>query len=440
MFERVRDSLLIKNSLLSGASFAVPLLIMLLFTPTLVSQMGTEGYGLWNVAVSSLSMMTVFEFGLGVTISKFIAEYHESADFHGISTVISLGFIANVVLGLVLFFPLYFFADQISSLFQSEIIPQTAIVKTLQITSFGFVPLLIRNSGLAIPEGFQNFKASSSIRTIQSALVVVAAYFVSKLGGTIEQVAFSTVVLMWITGIASLVIAYTSLRALPILFPYYEKKYVVKMFSFVAYSGLKGIGAQLFSTVDRVAVGAVLGLSNLTYYAICIGVANKFIALASSLTQALVPATSSLNASGNLEKVRNYFWGATAVLTAINLIIGFVAILTADVLLTLWMGPEFTAQALAMFRVLIFIYMILAITAPAAQVANGIGIPWVNTIGALIGGISTIFLIIVLGRKFGLVGVGWANLASWVRLIAPLVIIWKLRKHTALTAEPSTVR
>lgn len=437
VLSRAKNSRVVQNSLFSGAGFAVPFLIMLLFTPTLVRQMGTEGYGLWSVAVSSLSMMGMLELGLGLAVSKFIAEYFESANYEGISTVVSVGLFANILIGVFLFFPLYLFANQISGLFQSDTIPQAAIVRTLQITSFGFIPMLLRNSSLAVPEGFQNFKVSTTIRTAQSALVVIVALLVNQWGGTIEQVALSTVVIMWVTGVGSVVTAYFSLRSLPIIFPYYEKKYVSQMFSFVTYSGLRGIGAQLFTTVDRVAVGAVLGLSSLTYYAICIGIANKFIALSSALTQALVPATSSLYASGNTDKIRSYFWSGTAVLAAINLSVGLSAIFLADFLLTWWMGPEFTSQALGLFRILILVYMLLALTTPAAQIANGINIPWTNTVGALLGGTGTILLIVILGRQFGLHGVGWANAFSWIKFFVPILVFLKIRNHERMTLGSS---
>ena len=428
-FTQAKNNRVVQNSIFSSISFGIPFILMLLFTPTLIQQMGTEGYGLWSVAVSALSMMGMLEFGLGLAISKFIAEYQSIADYRGISTVVTVGIIANLLIGVILSAPLFLFAKQLSGLFQSDTISTSQIIKTLQIASFGFFPLLLRNSGLAIPEGLQNFKVSSSIRTLQSALVIIVALLVNQWGGTIEQVALSTILIMWIIGLASIGVAFLSLRQMPLIFPNLERKYVKAMFSFVTYSGLRGIGAQLFTTVDRIAVGAVLGLSNLTYYVVCIGIANKFIAFSSSLTQALVPAASSLYKGGNVAKVRQYFFRATAVVAITNLSIGLVTIWLANSLLSWWIDVDFAEKALELFRILIFIYMLLAVTAPAAQIANGIGVPWVNTIGALSGGIGTVLLIIILGRNFGLIGVGLANVAAWVRFWAPSFIYIKLQSY-----------
>ena len=270
---------------------------------------------------------------------------------------------------------------------------------------------------------------------MQSALVIIVALLVNQWGGTIEQVALSTVLIMWIIGLASMGVAFLSLHHMPIVFPAYERKYVKAMFSFVTYSGLRGIGAQLFTTVDRIAVGAVLGLSNLTYYVVCIGIANKFIAFSSSLTQALVPAASSLYKGGNIAKVRHYFLRATAVVAIINISIGLIAIWLANLLLSWWIDVDFAQQALELFRVLVFVYMLLALTTPAAQIANGIGLPWINTAGALLGGIGTVLLIIILGRSYGLAGVGWANIASWIKFVVPVFMLLQLSNQQALIKE-----
>ncbi|MCB8937667.1 MAG: oligosaccharide flippase family protein [Ardenticatenaceae bacterium] len=435
LFYQAKNNRVVQNSLYSGIGFAFPFLMMLLFTPSLLQKMGTEGYGLWSVAVSALSMMGVLEFGLGLAISKYIAEYDANDDFLGISTVVTVGVLSNLVVGFLLFIPLYLFANQISVLFESETIPQVQIVNALQIASFGFFPLLLRNVGLAIPEGFQNYKISSTIRTIQGGLVIIAALLVTQWGGTLEQVVLSTVVIMWFTGIASVIAAYFSLRSLPLVLPCLERKYLAKMLSYISYSGLRGVGAQLFTTVDRVAVGAVLGLSSLTYYTICIGIANKFIALSSALTQALVPATSSLYISGDKRKIRSYLLKSTGVLAAINLSAGILAILFADLLLRQWMGIEFAKQAVNLFRTLIFVYMFLSLTTPSAQIANGIGIPWVNTVGALIGGAGTILLIMHWGGQFGLIGTGWANAASWIKIIAFIFVLLKLQSADKIILE-----
>jgi len=83
----------------------------------------------------------------------------------------------------------------------------------------------------------------------------------------------------------------------------------------------------------------------------------------------------------------------------------------------LWMGSAFANQALIPLSILILVYALISIGAPAYHIANGIGIPWICMVGAISGGIVTSGLIVVLGRLMGLEGVAWANAGYWFSLI-----------------------
>jgi len=109
-----RHNRVAKNSLISVVGFVVSLLTLLFFTPVLVHRMGTDGYGLWSVSVSALGMMGMLELGLGLAISKYLAEYHANNNKEGISAVVTIGLAANFLMGIFIATPLYFFAAQIA--------------------------------------------------------------------------------------------------------------------------------------------------------------------------------------------------------------------------------------------------------------------------------------------------------------------------------------
>jgi O-antigen/teichoic acid export membrane protein len=205
-------------------------------------------------------------------------------------------------------------------------------------------------------------------------------------------------------------------------------QYSHKMFSFMVFSGATGASQQLFRYMDRITVGAVLGLSSVAYYTVLTGIVNRLVALSGTLTEALMPAASSWCATGNRDRLRKYLWRSTAIIALMNLTLGVFLIVFSEMLLRLWMGTEFAGQTLASFRILVLIYSLSAMTAPAYHIANGIGVPWANTLGGALGSVGTIVLIVVLGRLFDLEGASWANAASWARFIALAYVIYKLRR------------
>ena len=142
-----------------------------------------------------------------------------------------------------------------------------------------------------------------------------------------------------------------------------------------------------------------------------------------------MPAVSVLWANGDFKRVRTYFLKSTGVLVVLNFFIAIVLIALSEPLLLLWVGSDFMTHVLVSFRFLIVIYALISIAAPAYHVANGIGVPWINTFGSLFGGVSTIGLIILLGNKSGLLGVAIANSGYLINLVLIIFVMVSLQKR-----------
>jgi O-antigen/teichoic acid export membrane protein len=427
---RVSRNRVVKNSMYGAIGFILPVFTTLLFTPLLIRHMGYEGYGLWNVAISSFGLMGVLEFGLAAALAKYVAEYSANHDIDGLSAVATIGFVLNTAIGVLLTLPLYLLAPQIAQLFPTSDIAPDQVEGAIMVTSMGFIPLLLRNIGLAVPKGLQRFGILTIVISTQNVVVVVAALIVASLSGSIERVVLGTVVLMWLFGLGSLVIAFRMLRSLGVQF-LFSSAHLRKMFSFMAFAGLRGIGARAFSSMDRLAVGFVLGLSEVSYYTVAIGIANKLLSLSSTLTQALMPAASSWYATGKRRRLWTYFKRSTVALTILNLGLGAVLITLSGPFLRLWVGDDFARHALMPFRILVLVYALMSITAPASNIADGIGLPWINTFGALGSGLGTIWLIAVWGRTSGLEGVAWANAASWIKFVVPAYVSYRIFRRSS---------
>ena len=411
-----------RNSILNIMGFAVPTLMTLIFTPSLVHRMGTEDYGIWNVAISALGLMGVFEFGLGTALAKYVAEYTANNNSYGLSAAVSMGFVFNVFIGILMMLPLYFFSPQIARLF-----PDVTASSSIQLSdairwsSFGFIPLLLKNSGLAIPSGLQRYEIPVMVKVLQNTFTLLSAFMIVFLGGGVVEVVLSTVVLMWLSGFLSLLIALRMLKGFNTRIVF-SREYAKKIFSFMIFTGTTGIGIAMFSSLDRITVGAILGLSAVTYYTVSIGIANKLTALSSAFTQALMPAASSWQATGNNQKLKNYLWRSTVLTGLLNIVLGGGLILIAEPFMRIWMGNEFAEHVIVPFRILILVYALMSVSAPSFHIANGMGFPWINAVGTILQGVGIVGLIVLLGPRYGLTGAAWANASSWIKFISLVYI------------------
>lgn len=410
-FERYKENKVIRNSFYGIIQFLVPALLLLVFTPIFLHKMGIEQYGLWMLATSALGLMGMAEFALNTTISKFVAEFVESRDRVSLSVVISTGLVTYFLLGFGLIIPLYVFSPLLAGIFRpSEIISAEEISFVIRLMSLGFIPLLLRSGAMAIPIGLQRFQIPVIVTVSYQVLSYVAALLVVFLGGSVVQVVRSTVVVLWIAALGSLFIAQRMLQPFGLKFLITRSgKILRRMFSFALISGISGVGSQIFGFADRLAVGVVLGLDGVAYYTVIVSVSSKILQLSNALTSALMPAVSSWMASGDIRRVRAYFLSATISLFVLNSLIAGILIIFSGILLRLWMGEAFANHALIPFRILIVIYALISLNASSFFVAYGMGKPGINALTALVGGCSTIGLILIWGKTLGLLGTVLAN-------------------------------
>jgi O-antigen/teichoic acid export membrane protein len=332
-------------------------------------------------------------------------------------------------------------APHAASLFNSDEVPYDTIVGVMRLAAFGFIPLMLKNAGLAVPIGLQRFKIPMGVSVLQSVLTLSVAFAVTHEGGSVTQVVVSSMIVLWAIAVVAVLIGYRMLHALGarILLSATQASLMLK---FTAFTGVSGLGILLFSTVDRIVVGILLGPSAVAYYAIAAGIAANLVTIAGVLTQPLMPAASSWSSSGQWERARKYLTRSTWAIAVLELALAAILLLISRPAMNLWLGADFAAHVLTPFRILVLVYAVTALNAPAYHIANGSGLPQIPALGETVGGVLTVVLILVLGGPWGLTGAAWANTGYWATLLIPALTARALRRQRApdsLAAAPARV-
>jgi O-antigen/teichoic acid export membrane protein len=348
---------------------------------------------------------------------------------------VSIGFIAYVTVAAVLTVPLFVASPHLASLFVSPGVTTGEVADVLRLVSLGLLPLLLMSGGLAVAVGLQRFEVPMLAAVAQNGLTVVAAVVVVSLGGSVAQVVLSSLCVLSLTAIASVAFGIRSLRQMGAT-ALFRRDYVRPTLSYVLFTGTSSLGTLLFSSVDRLAVGAVLGLRAVAYYTVSIGIATKLLSLADVLTRPLMPFASARFGTGEFESVRERFRRVTASVAAGSLTCGVLMLLLSGPALRLWLGPAFAHHALPTFRVLVVVYALIAVSAPGYHIANGIGAAWICAAAVLAGGAATIGLIFVLGPLLGVVGAACANAAYCITLVIPAYVAFTLDVRRRESSDP----
>lgn len=89
------------GALLNYISLFLSIIIGVVYTPFMLSQMGTSEYGLYALALSIVSYLNILDNGFSAGVVRYVSYYREKQDFENINKVINSSFLIYLILGVV---------------------------------------------------------------------------------------------------------------------------------------------------------------------------------------------------------------------------------------------------------------------------------------------------------------------------------------------------
>jgi O-antigen/teichoic acid export membrane protein len=171
---------------------------------------------------------------------------------------------------------------------------------------------------------------------------------------------------------------------------------------------------RIITDAGTIIVGAFVGVSAVTYYAIASSLTTYAYSVISCITTTIPPAASHLEAMGNEEGLKVLCIGGTKSVLMIGLPILITYILTGDLFLRLWVGEAFGQSYLPLALLSVaWAFNYLQVCALCALI--GLSRHKVAAWMALVQSFLNVGLSIVLVKSMGMLGVAWgAMLASVV--------------------------
>ena len=155
------------NMLSSLFGYAVPMIISLVTTPIVLSQLGVESFGLISLVSVIIGYLSVMDMGLDLPITKYLAEDQAKADTKAgnlmLNNTLQLYFIIGVIGMLVIFFTAKIFAYQVFEI-PDDLLSEAVTV--FQLAGVGFLGSVAASWGRAISMGVQRFEIAYGISII----------------------------------------------------------------------------------------------------------------------------------------------------------------------------------------------------------------------------------------------------------------------------------
>jgi len=327
--------------ILSYIAIFIQSLISILYTPVMLRFLGTDNYGLLQLAISSIANLGILSFGFGSSYLRFYSKYRSEKNTEAISSlngmfaiifaVISL--IALAVGGIITFNTHAIFSHSLSG---SE-------ARTLKI----LLGIMTLNLALTFPCNiFDSYVTSQEKFTFQKLLVIVTSILNPLLtlpmllsGKGPVAVAVCMVVITAIRLIASMVFC---IKRLEMKFRFGFDKDVFRqlcVFSFFVF--LNMITDQINWNVDKTILGIIKGSENVTNYALGSQFNGYFLTFSYALSSLFSPRAYKIVASGGSDKqLTQYFASFGRVQFSVMAYIYMIFVTVGRPFLRIWSGID----------------------------------------------------------------------------------------------------
>ena len=289
--------------ILSYLNLAISSLIPFVYTPVMLRMLGQEEYGLYSLANSVISYLTLLSFGFGSTIIRYISKYRAEKNKNAVEKTFGFFLSVYILLGLLVMIVGLILANNTEAIFHRGLSANE--IDTLYI----LILIMSFNTMISFP-----------ISVFSSIIVSYERYVFRKLVDMISTIAapvFNLIALY--LGFASVGIAVTStilqVLMLPInvfyclkvlkITPKFEKipvSLIKEMLEFSFYVFIGTIVDLLFWSTDKVILGMLASSTAVAIYNVGGTFNNMVINLSSSISGVLTPKITGMvtkNASGN---------------------------------------------------------------------------------------------------------------------------------------------
>ncbi len=428
-----------RNVLITGIRTGVFACAGVLLPSFLTHRLPPDVYGAWTLILQVAGYIGYLEFGIQIAVAKYIAEFAAVNDTEGCSRHASAGVAVtcgSAAVGIALSFV---FSLLIPRLFPG-MSPLTArdvshgvllvgISTAILLASSAFAGIFFGLQQYAVPMGTS---VVSRIAFVTVLIVMVLRHSsLTAMGGAVAVVNVLTSLVqvgLW-RALASHIRVGTALIVWPV---------VKRMLAYCSVLGIWTAGMLIITGLDTTIVGHV-DYRETAFYA----VAATPITFLSMLLQAglspLMPATSAMSVTHSPARLGDTLLRSTRYAFLILQASGLPLMLFGFGLFSLWVGPVYARHGLVLLRILVLAHIVRNLCAPYATMVIATGMQRFATWAGVCEAAVNLLTSVLLGIRFGAVGVALGTLIGAVVGVAVHFLVSMPRTAGTLAVSPGTL-
>jgi O-antigen/teichoic acid export membrane protein len=391
-------------------------------SPMVVHSLGGEAYGLWVIIVSITGYFTVLDLGINTAIVKYVSEYFSREDLAKVRQVFSSSLIIFVAVALLILAAGGGISSNFESFFRVEGISSRVILLTFWVVVVEMAIGMVFSVFSGTLAALQEFVAVNAIAITTSLLRNLLIVICLLNGYGILELALIQLCTSLLRCAGQF--GYLRWRYRGI---YFEPRRIDlagfrTLYSYSIYSFIIAIALKVLFYTDSLVIGRLIGLQQVTYYAIPSTLLDYIEKFVWAMIAVLVPVISGNSALGQESGNRRLYLLGTRYSLLLSAPVIICLFWIGPDFITLWMGKEIGVESMWVLRILLLGYGLAFSQLVAHGLLKGIARHRVLALVMIVEAAANLLLSVLLAPRYGIEGVAigtalplWA--ASFVLMV-----------------------
>ncbi len=393
-------------------------LVALLMPPILVRHMTPALYSVWVLILQVVAYMAYLDFGLQTAVGRYVAFANEKKDpdsRDGIFSTALAGLIAAGTIGVILIVVAAIAVQFIFPNIPAGLLPSMRAAILILGVSVALGLPASAWSGVAI--GLQRYEipaVATGLTRLLSAAGIVWAAIAGK-----SLVFMATI--MALANLLSYMLQFAMLRRVAaeirFRFDLITRPLVRELSGYCLSLTVWSFSMLLVSGFDLILVGR-FQFNAITPYSVAVTLITFMAGIQNAIFGVVMPHAAELQARNNPRVLGELLVSTTKIGVLLILLMGLPLIVFARPIIGHWIGLRYAQSGGSILAILVLANMVRLTGTPYASILIGTGQQRLVIISPLMEGLTNLIASILLGLRYGAIGVAWGTLIGAVAAVA----------------------
>lgn len=329
--------------ILSYMLTVIDIIVAIFFVPFLLSSLGDNEYGLYRLMLSTASYLSVLDFGIGGTITRYVVKYKVEKNKEKEENFVAMGLVIYAVLSVFIVILAVIISIFIPRIYASSIPPENTykaqfmfliLCSTTALSLFNHA----YNGLITAYEKFIFMRVSNILKIVLRILLIVAGITLIKSALVIAIVDFSLSVLLLICNIfySKLVLKFH------VKLHKWNWNLAKEALLFTSAILIQAVINQFNTNVDNAALGVFTSTATVAMYSLALQVYTMYSTISTSVSSVYLPSISSSVFEGKSDREITKKVVVPSRLQLIMLLLALVGfIIFGNQFISVWVGNKY---------------------------------------------------------------------------------------------------